>query len=73
LVVSFSVGQAALARASCHLTPRLLKEELAKAPARTPVYLYHMKPPSLSRIRREVDALREPRLRLLESERSFRF
>jgi hypothetical protein len=55
------------------LTPRLLKGELAKAPARTPVYLYHMKPPSLSRIRREVHALREPRLRLLESERSFRF
>jgi hypothetical protein len=32
-----------------------------------------MKPPSLSRIRREIAALREPRLKLLESERSFRF
>jgi hypothetical protein len=32
-----------------------------------------MKPPSLSRIRREVAALNEPRLHLLESERSFRF
>ena len=48
--------------ASCHLTPRLLPAEIAKAPARVPVYLYHMKPPSLSRIRREVDALGEPRL-----------
>ena len=46
------------------------REELAKAPPRVPVYLYHMKPPSLSRIRREIAALREPRLRLLESERS---
>jgi ribonuclease BN (tRNA processing enzyme) len=73
LEVSFSDAQAAVAEASCHLTPRLLPAELAKAPARVPVYLYHMKPPSLSRIRREVEALDEPRLRLLESERAFRF
>jgi hypothetical protein len=32
-----------------------------------------MKPPSLSRIRREVRQLGEPRLRMLDSERSFRF
>ena len=73
LEVSFCDAQAAVAKASCHLTPRLLRGELAKAPDRVPVFLYHMKPPSLSRIRREVDALDEPRLRLLESERAFRF
>ena len=73
LEVSFCDAQAAVAKASCHLTPRLLRGELAKAPERVPVFLYHMKPPSLSRIRREVDALDEPRLRLLESERAFRF
>jgi ribonuclease BN (tRNA processing enzyme) len=73
LEASFSDAQAAVARASCHLTPRQLPGELAKAPGRVPVYLYHMKPPSLPRIRREVEALGEPRLRLLESERSFRF
>ena len=73
LEVSFSDAQAAVARASCHLTPAQLPGELAKAPARCPVFLYHMKPPSLPRIRREVARLSEPRLRLLESERSFRF
>jgi ribonuclease BN (tRNA processing enzyme) len=73
LEVSFSDTQAEVARASCHLTPRLVAAELRKAPPKVPVYLYHMKPPSLSRIRREVAALGEPRLRLLESERSFRF
>ncbi len=73
LEVSFSDAQEAVAEASCHLTPRLLPGELAKAPERVPVYLYHMKPPSLSRIRREVEALHEPRLRLLDSERAFRF
>jgi ribonuclease BN (tRNA processing enzyme) len=73
LEVSFSDVQEAVARASCHLTPSLLLAEVAKAPPRVPVFLYHMKPPSLPRIRREVAALHEPRLRLLESERSFRF
>ena len=73
LEVSFSDSQAAVARASCHLTPAQLPDELAKAPARCPVYLYHMKPPSLPRIRREVARLANPRLRLLVSERSFRF
>jgi hypothetical protein len=73
LEVSFSNTQAQVARASGHFTPRLLGEEMAKAPPRVPIYLYHMKPPSLSRIRREISAMREPRLRLLESERSFRF
>ena len=73
LEVSFSDSQATVARASCHLTPQQLPAELAKAPERVPVFLYHMKPPSLSRIRREVARLDEPRLRLLESERSFRF
>ena len=75
LEVSFSDSQAAVARASCHLTPAQLPGELAKAPARCPLFLYHMKPPSLPRIRREVARLSEaePRLRLLESERSFRF
>jgi ribonuclease BN (tRNA processing enzyme) len=73
LEVSFCDAQAEIARASCHLTPRLLPGELEKAPPRVPVYLYHMKPPSLSRIRREVAALNEPRLRLLDADRSFRF
>jgi ribonuclease BN (tRNA processing enzyme) len=73
LEVSFSDTQAEAADDSKHMTPRLVAEELAKMPPRVPVYLYHMKPPSLARIRREIAALREPRLKLLESERSFRF
>jgi ribonuclease BN (tRNA processing enzyme) len=73
LEVSFSDAQAELARDSWHMTPRLVAEELVKMPSKVPVYLYHMKPPSLARIRREIAALREPRLKLLESERSFRF
>jgi ribonuclease BN (tRNA processing enzyme) len=73
LEVSFSNAQREIARASCHLTPQQLPGELAKAPRDVPVYLYHMKPPSLPRIRLEVRALGRTRWKLLESERRFRF
>jgi ribonuclease BN (tRNA processing enzyme) len=73
LELSFSDTQLDVAKASLHFTPSLAGRELAKAPPKVPVYLYHMKPPSLARIRREIAALHEPRLKLLDSERSFRF
>ncbi|MGH9399416.1 MAG: MBL fold metallo-hydrolase, partial [Thermoanaerobaculia bacterium] len=73
LELSFSDTQLDVARASLHFTPSLAHAELPKAPPKIPVYLYHMKPPSLARIRREIAALDEPRLRILDSERSFRF
>ena len=73
LELSFSDTQIAVAQASRHLTPSLVREEIAKAPAGVPVFLYHMKPPSLTRIRREIAAAGDPRLRLLDSERGFRF
>jgi ribonuclease BN (tRNA processing enzyme) len=73
LELSFSDTQLDVARASLHFTPSLAHRELVKAPPKVPVYLYHMKPPSLARIRREIAALREPRFRILDSERSFRF
>jgi ribonuclease BN (tRNA processing enzyme) len=73
LELSFSDAQIEVAKASLHLTPSLVRQEIAKAPPKVPVFLYHMKPPSLARIRREIAAANEPRLRLLESERSFRF
>jgi len=73
LELSFSDSQLEIARASQHWTPSQVIAELPKAPPRVPIYLYHMKPPSLSRIRREIVAAREPRLKLLEGERSFRF
>jgi ribonuclease BN (tRNA processing enzyme) len=73
LELSFSDAQIEVATASRHFTPSMVGRELPKVPTKVPVYLYHMKPPSLARIRREIAALEEPRLKLLESERSFRF
>jgi ribonuclease BN (tRNA processing enzyme) len=65
LEVSFSDDQEDVARAARHLTPKMIPGELAKTRSQAPVFLYHMKPPSLEAIRREVRALRMPRLRFL--------
>jgi ribonuclease BN (tRNA processing enzyme) len=73
LELSFCDELRDIARLSRHLTPALVRRELARAPLHVPLFLYHMKPPSLSRIRRQVAAIGDPRLKLLESERSFRF
>jgi ribonuclease BN (tRNA processing enzyme) len=73
LECSFSDREAALAADSQHLTPRLVARELPKLPLDVPVYLYHVKPGSLPRIRREIARLEAPRLRVLHSARTFRF
>ena len=73
LEVSFSNAQEAIARASKHMIPRQLESELAKTSRDVPVYLYHMKPPSAAAIRREVKALRMPRLKFVEEGQILRF
>jgi ribonuclease BN (tRNA processing enzyme) len=73
LECSFSDREERVAADSLHLTPRLVSQELPKLPQRVPVHLYHIKPFSLTRIRREIEALGEPRLHLLEEEKGFRF
>ncbi len=62
---SFPDEMAEIARVSCHLTPASLAEEMRKFPPAVPVYLYHMKPPALPALRRQVSALGDPRVRLL--------
>lgn len=62
---SFPDEMANIAEVSRHLTPASLKKEMEKFPPNVPVNLYHMKPPTLTALRSQVSALREPRLRLL--------
>lgn len=54
-----------LADVSKHLTPATLRVEMEKLPSGTPIYLYHMKPPTLGRLRAEVAALGNGRVSLL--------
>lgn len=65
LEVSFSNSQAKIAAASRHLTPRQIPAELVKTRWTVPVFLYHMKPPSLTEIEREVRKLKMRRLHFL--------
>jgi len=57
---------AALALASKHLTPSLLRQEVGKLNrADLPLYIYHMKPSHASTIERQLHDLRLPHLRIL--------
>jgi ribonuclease BN (tRNA processing enzyme) len=54
-----------IAEASKHLTPATLRTEVAKLPAGVPVFLYHMKPPTLESLAAQVAAFGGGRIRLL--------
>lgn len=64
--VSFPDRMEELARLTQHLTPALLREEMKKMPPDAPVYLYHLKAQYHAEISGEIEALNEPRIRLLE-------
>jgi ribonuclease BN (tRNA processing enzyme) len=68
---SFDNSMQEIADLSLHLTPRSLGTELAKLERVLPIFIHHMKPPCVTKIRREVDALGDPRVRFLEQGRTY--
>lgn len=55
--LSFDDSLESVAYLSKHLTPSLLKKELAKLNQKVPIYVYHMKPPYIEKIKRDVTRL----------------
>ncbi len=70
---SFDNSMQEIADLSLHLTPSSLATELGKLERNLPVYIHHMKPPCIDRIRRELATLADPRIRLLEQGRTYEF
>lgn len=59
---------------SLHLTPQRLADELTKLSRQVPVYLYHLKPPYVDEIRRDLAARRfTHHVEELEQDRTYRF
>jgi ribonuclease BN (tRNA processing enzyme) len=54
-----------LADVSKHLTPATLESEIVKFPPGAPIHLYHMKPPTLERLRTEIAELGNARVSIL--------
>lgn len=63
---SFPDEMTEIAEISRHLTPASLVREMEKFPPRVPVFLYHMKPPTLASLEKQIAALASPRLRILK-------
>lgn len=54
-----------LAKASMHLTPKLLQAELRKLRKDVPVLVTHVKPDARQEVHEEIAALKDPRIRIL--------
>lgn len=70
---SFPNEQDWLAEASKHLTPAKLGRELAKLKREVPVGIYHLTPGDKPKMLPQLEALRHPRLSLLEQDTTFSF
>ena len=71
--VSFANDEAALARASGHMTASILASELKKLKRQVPVYLTHTKPGHLARIEKEIRAIKKHPIELIEQGRTYEF
>jgi cAMP phosphodiesterase len=69
---SFPNSEEDLARISGHLTPAMLKLELAKLKRDVPVYIYGAKPRFVSRIKRELQALKRKDLEMFVQGRTYK-
>ena len=70
---SFPNAQAWLAQAAKHLTPGMLGRELRKLKGKVPIGIYHLSPGDRVAMLPELEALKDPRLRLLEQDAQFRW
>ena len=68
---SFPNAQGWLAKAAKHLTPEMLGRELRKLKGKVPVAIYHLTPGDRPIMQPELEALKDPRIRLLEQEARF--
>jgi ribonuclease BN (tRNA processing enzyme) len=70
---SFPNEEHELARASGHMTPAMLGEELLKVDRRVRILVTHVKPGHRSRISRQLKRLGRARLELLQQGKTYRF
>ena len=70
---SFDNSLQQVADLSLHLTPQTLEIELRKLQRRVPIFLHHLKPPCIERIREEVKLLQNPDIHFLEQGKTYEF
>jgi ribonuclease BN (tRNA processing enzyme) len=68
---SFPNAQGWLAQAAKHLTPEMLGRELRKLKGKVPVAIYHLTPGDRAAMLPELEALKDPRIHLLEQDARF--
>ena len=69
--VSFPNRMEELARMTRHLTPAMLHAEMRKMPPGVPVYIFHIKAQYHDETTAEIEALGEPRIRVLKEGKTY--
>ena len=64
--IAFPNAHTKVAEEAGHFTPNMFKEELKKIPRNVPIYIYHLKPGYDDILKREIAALKIPKLTLLK-------
>lgn len=73
LEVSFGNSLEKVAEISKHLVPKTVKEEIKKLKKDVPIYLYHMKPPWIRTIQKEIGEMKIKNLDFLIQDRIYNF
>jgi cAMP phosphodiesterase len=62
-----------VAEVAGHFAPAMFKTELAKLKKSVPLLIYHLKPEYLSELKREIKALKIPKLKLIKTKQRYTF
>jgi hypothetical protein len=62
---------ATLAKASGHLTPEMLREEIGKMPPELPIWVYHIKPQLYQETAEELAKIDPTRIHILEQGKTY--
>ncbi len=73
LEISFHNNMEKVAQVSKHLIPKTVAEEIKKLKKDVPIYLYHMKPPCIKKIKEEVKELKISNLDFLIQDKNYIF
>jgi cAMP phosphodiesterase len=71
--IAFPNSMQRVAELAGHFTPQMFKTEMAKIQQNVPIYIYHLKPDYVTNLKREIKALKIPKLKLLANNTVYQF
>ncbi len=71
--IAFPNRMKRVAEAAGHFTPDMFESEMAKLQKKVPLLIYHLKPEYIKELKKEIAALKVPKLKLLKTNQRYSF